>query len=229
MNHKITTLFLSVIFLIPLSVSSAQAALNNSPANLPALGLSEAPLSEQAPATVAAAVDHINPLRFLVGFGLTFGGDNLVTARYTDGTTDTVEAGGGYMIYAGAEYRLNESVSLQATLGYHNDSIKAQNGEASFSRVPLELMGYFHANDAIRLGAGTRFVNSPKLTASGGVPPLNINQSFDRTIGLVIEGEWLIGPQFGLKLRNVSEKYKAQGFSGTANGNHVGIMGNFYF
>lgn len=229
MNHTIATLFLSAIFLIPLSVSSAQAAPNNSPVNLPALGLSEAPLSEQAPAAVAAAVDNINPLRFLVGLGLTFGGDDLLTIIYTDGATATVKAGGGFMIYAGAEYRLNENVSLQATLGYHDDSITAKNAEASFSRIPLEFMGYFHVNDAIRLGAGTRFVSSPKLTASGGVPPRNINQSFDSTIGLVIEGEWLIGPRFGLKLRNVSEKYKAQGFAGTVSGNHTGIMGNFYF
>ncbi len=224
MKNKIATIFLFTIFLIPLSIASAHAA----PTQLPAINLSEAPLGDQ-PQAVAEAVDNLNPLRFLVGFGLTFGGDNLVSARYTDGSTDTVEAGGGYMIYAGAEYRLNENVSLQATLGYHDDSIKAQNGEASFSRVPLELMGYFHVHDAVRLGAGTRFVNSPKLTASGGVPPLNINQSFDSAIGLVIEGEWLIGKQFGLKLRNVSEKYKAQGFVGTVSGNHVGLMGNFYF
>lgn len=172
----------------------------------------------------------INPVRFLAGLGLTFGGDTIITATYTDGTTDKITAGGGFIFYAGAEYRLNENVSIQGSIGYHDDSFRqAKNGDGSFSRIPIEVMAYYHLNDKFRLGGGLRFVNSAKLKLSG--TPGTINDTFASATGLVIEGEWLPDPRTGIKLRSVSgEKYQSNNFSGALfKGDHIGILANYYF
>ncbi len=170
-----------------------------------------------------------NPLRFLVGGGITFSGDTIVTAYYIDGTTDKITAGGTILFYAGAEYRLNENASIQGSIGYHFDSVKpAKNIDGSFSRIPIEVMAYYHLNDKFRMGGGLRFVNSAKLRLSG---PGSFNDTFASTTGLVIEGEWLPDPTIGIKLRSVSgEKYQSNNFSGALfKGDHIGILANFYW
>ena len=167
------------------------------------------------------------PLRFLLGGGFTFGGDKLVSATYTDGSSDSISAGGGLHIFGGVDYRLNDTISLQSTLGYHFDSTKqASNGSAKFSRIPLELLAYYHFNDAFRFGGGLRIVSSPKL--EGGGIASNINTSFANTVGLVVEGEYLMGATFGIKVRHVSESYRPSG-GGTLNGDHFGVLANLYF
>ena len=173
---------------------------------------------------------EINPVRFLVGAGLTFGGDTIATGFYADGTTDKITAGGTILFYAGAEYRLNDNASIQGTIGYHFDSLKpAKNGDGSFSRIPIEIMAYYHLNDKFRLGGGLRFVNSAKLKLSG--TPGTINDTFASATGLVIEGEWLPDPRTGIKLRSVSgEKYQSNNFSGALfKGDHIGILANYYW
>ena len=57
----------------------------------------------------------------------------------------------------------------------------------------------------------------------------NVNGSFASTLGLVIEGEYLISPLLGIKLRHVSEKYKPSGGSGSIDGSHLGVLASFYF
>ncbi|MEQ1814511.1 MAG: hypothetical protein ABL860_08700 [Candidatus Nitrotoga sp.] len=178
----------------------------------------------------------INPVRFLVGAGLTHGGDTMATASYTDGTTDKITAGSLLLFYAGVEYRLNDNVSIQGTIGYHVDSFKqAKNGDGSFSRIPIEVMAYYHLNDKFRLGGGLRFVNNAKLKLSGTpgflIGPGNFNDTFASATGLVIEGEWLPDPTIGIKLRSVSgEKYQSNNFPSVLfKGDHIGILANLYF
>lgn len=182
-----------------------------------------------APTNTNLTGADIKPVRFLVGAGITFGGDTIVTASFIDGTTDKITAGGTILFYAGAEYRLNENASIQGTIGYHFDSVKpAKNIDGSFSRIPIEVMAYYHLNDKFRLGGGLRFVNNAKLRLSG---PGSFNDTFSSATGLVIEGEWLPDPTVGIKLRAVNgEKYQSDNFSGVLyKGDHVGILANYYF
>lgn len=205
-----------------LTLSSALAAEDNQP--VPAS-------SETTPAIEhreTLIVNQKKPFRYLVGMGLTSGGDKLVTLGYSDGSTDSISAGSGLVFYGGVDYRLNDIISLQGTLGYHFDSTKlASNGEATFSRWPLELLAYYHVKEAFRLGGGFRIVNGSKVEGSGIASAANA--SFTSTLGLVIEGEYLIGPTFGIKLRHVNEKYKVSGGSGSIDGSHLGILASFYF
>lgn len=190
---------------------------------------------------VSNAVDEVNAndegaaevmppkrLRYLLGGGFTFGGDKLATVTYTDGSTDSITAGGMFDIHAGIDYRLNDDISLQGTLGYHFDLTKhASNGDVTFSRFPLEMMAYYHSSDVFRIGGGTRIVLNPKVEGTGLGSGLNM--SFSNTFGLVVEGEYMVVPELGIKVRYVREKYKANGLSGSINGNHIGILTNLYF
>ena len=42
-------------------------------------------------------------------------------------------------------------------------------------------------------------------------------------------GEYFFSPNYGLKLRGVSETYRVKSTGFKVNGGHVGIYGNFYF
>lgn len=186
---------------------------------------------ETAAAATAGAgqvAEQGKPLRFLLGAGLTFGGDTLATVNYADGSTDSITAGGGFMLYGGLDYRLDDAISLQGTLGVHLDTTKpASNGEVTFGRMPLELLAYYHLGDAFRLGGGMRIVTGAKLQGSGIAG--NIYQKFDNTVGMVIEGEYLLHRSFGIKLRHVSEHYQESGSPVSHNGSHFGVLANLYF
>ena len=175
----------------------------------------------------SAEVAPPEPLRYLLGVGLTTGGDKLVTVAYSDGSTDSVTAGGFYSLYGGMDYRLNENLSLRGSIGYHFDTTKpADNGEVTFGRVPLELMAYYHASSEIRIGGGTRIVLSPKMEGTGVASAATM--SFNNTLGIVGEAEYMFTHELGISLRYVIEKYKASGISSTINGNHLGLMANIY-
>jgi hypothetical protein len=188
-------------------------------------------VTNQSDTTMASAsqiVEQTKPLRFLLGAGLTFGGDTLATVSYTDGSTDSITAGGGLMFYGGLDYRLDDAISLQGNLGLHLDTTKpASNGEVTFGRLPLELLAYYHLSDAFRLGGGIRIVSGAKLKGSGIAG--NAYQKFDNTIGMIIEGEYLLHRTFGIKLRHVSERYQPSGSPVSYSGSHFGVLANLYF
>jgi hypothetical protein len=176
----------------------------------------------------AQAADAASPFKFVVGAGLTFGGDTLATAQFSDGSSEDIKAGGLFHLYGGIEYRLGDQVSLQANVGYHiDDSSAASNGGLRFSRVPVELLGYYHVNDKFRIGGGVQVVNGPEVKGSGDLSYINVE--FDNSVGPVIEGEYMFSPQIGMKLRYVSHTFKVKNTSIEADGNHVGVMFNFYF
>lgn len=180
-------------------------------------------------ATVGAnAADAPASAHFLLGAGLTFGGDTLATVTYSDGRSEDIRGGGLAHLYAGGDFRVTDVLSLQATVGYHvDDSSAASNGSVRFTRMPVDLLVLYHLNDHVRLGLGAQFVNSPKLKGSGVAS--NINLEFKNTTGAIVEGEYLFTPHMGAKLRYVSEKFEAQTGGPKADGNHLGLMFSYYF
>ena len=163
-------------------------------------------------------------VRLVLGFGATFGGDTLATLVFTDGRSESVRAGQLLQMYGGMRYQATPRLSVQGTFGYHVDDTTATNARAAFSRFPLELLLHHHINDQWLIGGGVRLVYGAEASATG-----LRSVAFDNTVGTVIEGEYLSSPALGVKLRYVSEKYKAQApFSGTVDGSHVGLLMNFY-
>eukprot|EP01041_Mallomonas_annulata_P019536 gene19536-38925_t len=62
-----------------------------------------------------------------------------------------------------------------------------------------------------RIGFGARHVSNPKISSSGVA---NIGSlKFESTLGSVVEAEYAMGRNVGVKLRYVAEKYEVAGFN----------------
>jgi opacity protein-like surface antigen len=190
--------------------------------------LTGAVLAALALTSAHAQSQNAPAVRPLLGIGFTFGGDKLATADFTDGTSDTIHAGGLIALYGGVEFRATDALAIQATLGYHVDDTRAaSNGSLRFSRYPVDVLALFSLNDKVRLGGGVEFVNNPKLVGSGAVGDFNVR--FNNATGVVLEGEYLFTRNFGMKARAASIKYKADGASEKIDGSYGGLMLNYYF
>jgi len=169
-----------------------------------------------------------DPLHYVVGAGVTFGGDKLATATYTNGSSTNIRAGGGLALLAGVDYRVSPEFSVQGTVGYHiHFTPEASNGDADFRRLPVELLAYYHVAPQWRVGGGLRFVSNAKLHGSGAAS--NLNENFDNSTSLVAETEYFVTPKVGIKLRYVNDEFKSERTKQTFSGNHVGLLANFYF
>lgn len=182
-----------------------------------------------AASTLTAQAQSPAPaVRPLVGFGLTFGGDTLATVQYSDGTTDSIKAGGLAHLYAGAEFKVGSAMAIQATVGYHvDDTRSSSNGSLRFSRYPVDLIALYSVNERVRLGAGAQIVSSAKLAGSGVASAVAVD--FRSSTGALLEAEYLFTPSLGAKLRFVSHTYKPKGSGISVDGNHVGLMLGYYF
>lgn len=89
---------------------------------------------------------------FLQG-GLHFGGDTLVTAVFTDGSSESLKAGGLLSGALGIETDISESVYMKLSAGLKFDTILAENTDVFFERYPLEAL-FFYRNENIHIGAG---------------------------------------------------------------------------
>jgi hypothetical protein len=185
---------------------------------LAAMGAAHAQTYAPAPAP--------SPTRFLLGMGLSGGGDELASAHYTNGDNVNIHAGGLVYFTAGVDYHFTPAFSLQGTVNYHVDRANAKNGDVKFERFPVELIGYYQPNPAWRVGGGVRYTSSPKLTGSGVASGMDI--SFDNTTSAVVEAEYFTSPKVGIKLRYVNETFKARGYN-DVDGSHIGLSANFYF
>lgn len=176
----------------------------------------------------AQAADEATPFHFLAGAGLTFGGDTLMTVTFSDGRSEDINGGGLLHFYVGGEYRVADAVSVQATVGYHvDDTSAASNGGVRFTRVPVDLLAFYHVNDKVRVGGGVQLVNGPELKGSGVAS--NVNLKFKNATGTVLEGEYFFSPKMGAKVRYVCEKFEPKNGGSSAKGDHLGLMFNYYF
>lgn len=167
-----------------------------------------------------------SPVQWSAGIGISGGGDDLATAEYTNGRSQDITAGGGVYFTAGANYRFSPAFSVQGSLNFHVDDTNADNGSIKFKRFPVEVLGYYHLNDAWRVGAGVRYVSGAKLSSSGAAAGLGLK--FDNTVSGVVEAEYFWSPQFGVKLRYVNETFEAARYL-DVKASHVGISANYYF
>ena len=166
------------------------------------------------------------PMRVMLGFSAVGGGDDLVTAERTNGKYDTIKAGEGVILSAGIDYRVNPAFSLQASAGYHHSQISADNGKLEFTRIPVELLGFYHFNENWRLGGGVRYVSKPTLQGSGVASMPDFE--FDSTTSGVIEAEYLMGRNWGFQFRYVHETLKVDGYR-DINADHAGLGVRYYF
>lgn len=145
--------------------------------------------------------------------GLTGGGDKLAEVRYSNGDRESIRAGGLGQLAAGVVWQPTATpLSLQATVGWHFDNISARNGDITFSRMPIEVLGYFTAVPNWRFGGGARFVRDARLETD--IDGFSDTVRYKDSTGLVLEAGYRIAPRGWLNLRYTDEEYEAESFNG---------------
>lgn len=161
--------------------------------------------------------------------GVHFGGDDLVQVTYTDGGSDSIQAGRLLSLAIGVTGQISYNVQGRASLGYKYDFIKADNGTVSFSRMPLDMLAMYYKHQWM-FGGGLTFHLSPEVevdvTPSTAGPP-----AYDNAYGLVLafdyntngyyQRDWYLGGRVTLI------NYKNT--TGSFRGNSVGVVFGYMF
>jgi hypothetical protein len=166
---------------------------------------------------VASLAADVRPV-FKAGYDT--GGDTIVTAVFTNGSTKSIKANEGIYLGLGASILLDsKDIEIEASASYKYQSITAANGDITWTRFPLEGLVFYRA-PKFRVGGGLTYHLSPKLSGSGVAGGLNVN--VDDALGAVLQGDWLITQRISVGLRYTNLSYKANGVK--ANSDGVGVI-----
>ena len=154
--------------------------------------------------------------------GLHTGGDDLVTATFTNGDTEKLKGGGLISLSAGIGIDVAEELETRLMAGVKFDTIDAENGSAEFVRYPLEALLMYRANENIYIGGGLTYHLNPSISGDGIAS--NASVDFDNALGLVAELDFILanGGYLGIKLSSIDYELNGQSASGNSIG---GILG----
>jgi len=117
-------------------------------------------------AALAAGPASASDLHLVGRMGIDGGGDRLAKVTMSDGSSQTITAGGLFTIGAGLVYMPRAApIAVEATLGYKVDDITASNGSMKFSRWPIELLASY-VLERHRIGGGLAQHRSPTFACS---------------------------------------------------------------
>ncbi len=186
-------------------------------------------------------------LRPFIGGGFTWGGETLqpIVLIPTGTTThyeEDISAGSGLDLRMGLSYRLGSSpYTLQAAVAYANDQTHGTNGKTYFRRYPVELMLQANATEQFRVGFGFRKALGGHFSRKGFTCPTpsdpeatcaTLSEDLNSSIGVILEGEYMLTPSWGMKLRYVHESFKFnnQNYDPKSyDGDHIGVITAVYF
>ena len=152
---------------------------------------------------------------FHLAMGFAGGGDNLVTAQFTNGDSSTLSAGGGVYLAIGATVTPlwignRVGLGLGGDIGWKYDSINASNASVAMSRYPLDLWAQtlIALSDTwyAHLLAGPHKESGVNLSGSGVVSG---GADFDSPWGWMAQGglyatsSWHMAFGFGLRYTGV--------------------------
>jgi hypothetical protein len=173
---------------------------------------------------------------FHLAMGLAGGGDNLVTAQFSNGDSSTLSAGGGVYLAIGATVTplwIGNTVGLGlgGDIGWKYDSISASNGSVDMSRFPLDLwaQALIALSDSwyVHLLAGPHKESGVNLSGSGVVSG---GADFGSPWGWIAQGglytttSWHMAFAFGLRYTGVHYTFAGQ----TINASNIGLDLTFH-
>ena len=158
----------------------------------------------------------------LLQAGLHFGGDDLLNVRFTNGDTEKLKAGELISLSAGVALGLSEKLETRLLFGIKLDAVDADNGDASFTRLPLDALLMYRLGERVSLGGGATYHLDPTLEYDG--PSTSFDVNYDDALGLVLQAEYDFEGQGYMALKFTSIDYEVDGISGDASGNSVGII-----
>lgn len=164
---------------------------------------------------VAQDESTYRPVRFLIAGALEFGGDEVAEVSFTNGDSQSINAGQGGSIAIGAQIQFPkvEKFLLRGSIGYKYVTTQADNVHIRLTRVPMQLTANYMAAPKLRLGAGIVTHSGVKLNADG----LGANMTFKSNAGPVFEIAY-----YGIGLSFTALKYTDQD-NNTYSANAFGI------
>lgn len=177
--------------------------------------------------SIALAAEPSSANTQLLGtFGVTFGGDELATLEYTNGDSTTLHAGGLVLFGIGFDHQFGNQWEIQSSINYHVDRANARNGDVTFQRFPLDVLGFYRSGNH-RFGGGITYHMNPEFEID--LSDVRGTVDFDDAVGGVLEYDYFFTPSISLGLRGTVIDYKSSDVEGSVNGNYVGLMLNGYF
>lgn len=158
----------------------------------------------------------------LIQAGLHYGGDDLVTATFTDGDTAKLKGGGLFSFSAGVGFDLAEKAEARLMAGVKFDTIEAENGSAKFIRFPLEALYLYRSTEEVSIGGGLSYHLNPKISGDGLAS--SVGAEFDNALGFVLMLDYALPTNvyFGVKLTKIDYEIQGTSFSGNSIGATVG-------
>jgi len=135
---------------------------------------------------VSVAPPVLADIDFLAELGIHTGGDDLVTATFTDGSSSTIKAGEILAIDLGVAWDMG-IMEGRATGGWLYDSISAVDGSIDFSRFTHQLVLLFKAGEW-RFGGGYTYHFNVELDGSGAASVAD--SEFDDALGWTAQANY---------------------------------------
>ena len=164
--------------------------------------------------------------------GYEFGGDDLATVTFTNGRTETLNAGEGLVAGIGASI-LNDAktLELEVMASAKFQFIHGSNGDLTWRRFPVDVLGFYRFKH-LRIGGGLTYHLAPKVSGSGVAG--GATHEYDAALGYVLQADWLFsgadsgkGAYVGLRYTNLEYELKGGGF--TASADSVGLSLGYRF
>lgn len=157
-------------------------------------------------------------------FGLGFGGDTLAEVEFTDGSSDEIKAGSGLMFGLNFTKKIESDTQqplfVKTGFNYIFDSISAENGDADFSRFPLEVSIGTQIK-RLQISAGATYHINPALDiefdglGSG-------KATAENAFGIILDATYIIPMKkrqndliVGLKYTNIEYDFSDDSYDGS--------------
>lgn len=170
---------------------------------------------------MTACATHAADIKPVLRLGIDFGGDTLVTARFSDGSTRSIRANEGIYVGGGASFLSDaRDLELELTINYKFKTIHGSNGDIDWTSLPIDALA-FHRWSKVRLGGGLTYHLSPSVEGTGVAAGLKAD--FDDALGFVLQGDYLLAEKAALGLRYTKINYKGPGLR-DINGDGIGAV-----
>ena len=112
---------------------------------------------------------------------VSIGGDTLAELYFTDGSSQSIDAGNGATFSVGLLQHLSESYGIKYAIGWKGSWSAAENLDVQKSAIPFDLVPYYQSGKH-RIGAGLTYHIAPELY----IQTLGTSK-FDDATGFIVE------------------------------------------
>ncbi len=181
--------------------------------------------AQSAPPMAAKRTAHL-----VLGLGIDGGSDKIGTVYLSNGSSQTLSAGQGFWMSAGASFLETDvqAVTLDgvATIGFKAWDAGADNGRLKYLGFPVEALARVRYQK-VRFGAGLDYVLSPKVYGTGLFSSLDV--PLKNSLGFAMTGDWVFrqpGANLGgfIGVRVVLESFETKSGGAKFNANAYGVQ-----